>query len=158
MNAEQTAAPLPALSAAEEPPLSHYEKKGAQGKGQRPERAPGFCAAGAFADNQRLLAGCDSGIVIQEESRRRPENTDSSPLKSRNCLTKQWNPIFAAVLFDIIGDSGRFQIRAHFQGSAVVSDLSRLHSVGGLARGKNPAHWVRTSVVKFAVSEVPHGP
>jgi hypothetical protein len=41
MNAEQTAAPLPALSAAEETPLSHYEKKGAQVKGQRPE-----CAAG----------------------------------------------------------------------------------------------------------------
>lgn len=68
MNAEQTAAPLPALSAAAETPLSHYEKKGAQAKGQRPERAPGFCAAGALADNQRLLAGCDSGIVIQEES------------------------------------------------------------------------------------------
>jgi hypothetical protein len=139
MNAEQTAAPLPALSAAEETPLSHYEKKGAQGKGQRPERAPGFCAAGAFADNQHFLAGCDSGIVIQEESPKtgKPRLV---PLKSRNCLTKQWNPIFAAVLFDIISDSGRSQIRAHFQGSAVVSDLSRLHFVGGLARGKNPAH------------------
>lgn len=41
MNAAQTAAPLPALPSAEETPSSHYEKKGAEGKGQRRARLRG---------------------------------------------------------------------------------------------------------------------